>query len=140
MNEKPTACLPIYLEALEQYTGGDLEKIRLFAAGFVHGQAEKVYLGACYAAMFRPGPEHWELVFDLAATAAGRYGLAVVDFAELGEIWITTEEERHQVEHLLDLEVNSTIWHCHRAWLCGIPPHRWDRRFHEREGAARHGE
>ena len=41
-----TTCGTIYRDALFQYTHGDPEKVRIFAAGFVHGQGEKIYLGA----------------------------------------------------------------------------------------------
>ncbi len=49
-------------EAINKYAGDDSEKIRIFAAGFVSGQAEKVYLGACRAAMFRPSQDRYGML------------------------------------------------------------------------------
>lgn len=132
--QKPT-CGPLYLDALTQYTGGDAEKIRLFAAGFVHGQAEKVYLGACPAAMFRPPPERWQMVFDLATDAAQRYGLRVITLESVQEIWLCRDNTAAAgVEGLDRMELNSAEWHLWRGNLCGVPDREIDLRFHERSG------
>jgi len=47
-------CGTHYLKLLKVFTELDPERVRYFAAGFVCGQAEKIHLGACPAAMFRP--------------------------------------------------------------------------------------
>jgi hypothetical protein len=133
--QKPT-CGPLYLEALTQYTDGDPEKVRLFAAGFIHGQAEKVYLGACQAAMFRPSPERLEMVDTLAMDAANRYGLLMTYLPSVGEFWLCRDEAAFisVSEHMLRMKPNSPGWHHWRAWLCGIPNGEIDPRFHERKG------
>ncbi len=126
-------CLPIYQEAREKHAGTDPEKQRAFAAGFLHGQAEKVYLGACYAAMFRPSSQGAASLLELAGEAATLYGLEVVHLKN-GEIWITTEGDVHQVWHIEDLVKDSPQYHHHRGWLCGVPHHAIDPLFHERDG------
>src|SRR3990167_3489879 len=91
MAEKKT-CGPMYLDALHQYCGDpiDEEKANLFAAGFISGQAEKVYLGACTAAMFRPSADRRSVVESMLDEICGRYGLEWVPMDD--EIWIIRHE------------------------------------------------
>ena len=129
-----TSCGPLYRAAKNHFTGGDPEKERLFAAGFVHGQAEKVYLGACMAAMFRPSTlEKQMMVQEIAERAAALYGLVVLNIRE--EIWICRPEDKREVAQLLRMVINSSSWHSHRGWLCGVPVRERDDTFHLRQGA-----
>ena len=47
------SCGVYYREAFLKYGHNEATR-RAFAAGFVHGQAEKVFSGVCCGAMFRP--------------------------------------------------------------------------------------
>ena len=130
----PSSCGPFYRAAKDYYTGGDLEKERLFAAGFVHGQAEKVYIGACRAAMFRPStPEKQAMVHGIAHVAAVMYGLVVLTIQK--EIWICKPEDEGNVEELQEMTVDSIYWHRYRGHLCGVPLEEIDEHFHLRRGA-----
>lgn len=73
-----TTCGPMYKAGLSQFAGDDPDKIRIFAAGFVSGQCEKVYLGACRAAMFRPSLERSAMLLEVVHDMGQRYGLNVV--------------------------------------------------------------
>lgn len=133
MDGKKT-CGPLYLEGLQKYAQGDTVYSRIYAAGFVNGQAEKVYLGACKAAMFRPSPERFDLVVEIACDAAERYGLWCRTLKE-EEVWLCRNETTaHEVDHLEFMERNSPHWHLWRAALCGVPAMETDLSFHERKG------
>ena len=125
-------CGPIYKEGLDRYTDGDPEKIRIFAAGFCSGQAEKVYLGACMAAMFRPSPEKRAMLLEVVQDIVQRYGLIVITIGE--EIWISRPEYSTAVQEIVNLGENSPDWHVRRGLLCGVPPHEIDHKFHLRKG------
>lgn len=137
--KKPT-CGVLYLEALNQFCGTDEER-KAFAAGHVNGQAEKVYLGACSAAMFRPQPENHEWLLLTVQKIAGRYGLRVncqsyVDRGTvISEIWISRKGSVI-VDEFTRYPVNSPTWHAVRARACGIPADEVDYVFHERRGYA----
>lgn len=132
-------CGPLYRQALETWTGMRPGEVSLFAAGFVHGQAEKVYLGACEGAMFRPSPECRKATLAAVREAAGLYGL---DWALLGndELWLfaCTSTAREKFRCLRELlrtgQVNTRNWHHVRGALCGVPEGEIDEHFHEREG------
>lgn len=125
MNNK--TCGEIYLEAFNGLT--ELQR-ECFIYGFISGQAEKVYLGACKAAMFRPSQELWDDELTIIQTVCHRYRLAhtVIE----GEIWI----HRHGtlVGDWTKFPRNSPEWHYMRARACGIPPGEIDVKFHERPG------
>lgn len=135
-DEQKKTCGPMYKEALGQYTGFDPEKVRIFAAGFIHGEAEKVYLGACQAAMFRPAKEHFSLVLGLAHDAASRYGLNLTTFPTgrpggALEVWI---HRSLPIGLWNEFNENSPAWHITRGLACGVPQNEIDREFHKRAG------
>ena len=109
-------------------------KADAFAMGFVYGQAEKVCLGACYAAVFRITPEGHERVMKAVVAAADLYGLEIVELDLPAELWLTTKDCVASVLRLERCELNSPEFHLHRGWLCGVPFHRIDRQCHIREG------
>ena len=74
MTEQKT-CGPLYRDGLGEFTDMDPDLILVFAAGFASGQAEKIYLGACQAAMFRPSEERWDAVMEIVVKVRDRYGL-----------------------------------------------------------------
>ena len=137
MSTKPT-CGPMYKSALEKYCGGDPQKIHLFAAGFVSGEAEKVYLGACSAAMFRPSQDRMGMLSEIVEDVCQRYGLVSFDGGR-GELWICRNMDVWEALREMHAMVpaNSEEWHRRRAELCGIPLGEVDVNFHERAG---HGE
>lgn len=129
---KPT-CGPLYFDGLKNYAGNDPVAIRLFAAGFISGEAEKVYLGASPAAMFRPSPDFRDMVLALAEDIAIRYELVVK--ARKDEIWLCRDSTVYELVAGLDwIGKDTPIYHAQRAWLCGVPTSEIDLSFHERKG------
>ena len=129
-------CGPMYKAALEVYVGDDLVKAHAFAAGFVSGQAEKVYLGACAMAMFRPSQDRSGMIEDILCDVCPRYGLIWARI--LDEYSITRKGCEFRFHHLQRLvkdgEVDTVQWHEYRGGECGIPPYSIDPKFHERKG------
>ena len=129
-----TTCGPLYRAGLDHYAGDDPEKIRLFAAGFVTGQAEKVHLGAASGAMFRPSAERHAMLIAVVRDVAKRYDLHVTFWED--EIWIARDHRvLAQMELLTSRARNSPGWHWARARWCGVPYDEIDEHFHERRGA-----
>lgn len=134
MSDEPT-CGVLYQAALNEFCQQP-EDIRLFAPGFVCGQCEKVYLGACKCAMFRPQPGLRSWLLGVVRKAAAIYGLVVEEFPcdEEGrsEIWIAREGK--YLGRWTKYPINSSYWHMARGILCGVPPEEIDFQFHERRG------
>lgn len=126
-------CGPLYQQGLSEY-GGDERSRRAFACGFVSGQAEKVYLGACPAAMFRPSQSNFNWLWEEAQKIAARYGLVAYAPGEgpAREIWIC----RNGTYPLWweECERDTAAWHSLRAQACGIPLAEADALFHRRKG------
>jgi hypothetical protein len=131
MAEKVT-CGVLYLDAFKKHTGGDPALVRAFSCGWIGGQCEKVYLWACDGCMFRPSPEHRNMVLEIAEDAAARYGLYLHFLQEDGEVWVT--RYYGATNEFTRYERNSPRWHRVRAKLCGIPEFLIDEKFHERRG------
>lgn len=139
-NNKPT-CGELYKKAIGQYRLSELER-EIFAMGFVAGQAEKVYLGASPAAMFRPSDAFTNRLRGIVDDMCKVYGLYVVtnhyddprprESGSVTEFWISRTYKT--LSRMQDWPVNSPQWHAHRAMLCGIPIEECDIRFHERPG------
>ena len=134
-------CGPLYF-ASRTLTGHDGE-IKAFAAGFATGLAEKVYLGACEAAMLRPEPENYEWLLATVRQVAHVYGLTVQEYKYPGngpragsrEIWMLRSPIGFDYDHLLKTRVNTAGWHSIRGLMCGIPSDQIDFAFHERQAA-----
>lgn len=134
MNNQKT-CGPLYKEGLEFHTGMDPQLIPVFASGFVSGQAEKIYLGACHAAMFRPSGEWLATVETITAHVAKRYGLlvCVLPTSRGPEIWMCKSAEVcESISALRSMRENSPEWHRRRGLLCGVL--EIDHEFHHRTG------
>lgn len=132
---KPT-CGPLYLAALKRYARTQSEEL-LFAAGFVYGEAEKIYLGACGAAMFRPSAEMREWLDLIVREAAEHYGLLFrpLNTSRGEELWLLRDQKEDVFFRRLTTEPENTVpWHRIRALLCGIPMTECDDHFHERRG------
>jgi hypothetical protein len=113
------------------------EEYRAYAFGFAAGQAEKVYLGVCKAAMFRPANAHFEWYYQDVKEVADNFGLqtrVLPSFQEATahEIWIF--KEGTVVGMWLHEDTNSPDWHKMRAELCGIPWNMVDINYHLRSG------
>ncbi len=131
------SCGPLFRELQQDLcesfvtTYDSLDSIKLgFAAGFAVGQAEKVYLGACSAAMFRPSKEDHTWLLEMVSRISTVFDLAVTSWEN--EIWI------HRVEHPVRFMIykeNSIMWHKSRGLACGVPYGEIDYDFHERQGA-----
>ena len=124
MSDKKTTCGPLFLKCIESFVlpsdrVSSRDSLKIFSAGHMVGQAEKIYLGVCSAAMFRPSPEYRNWAIEAAIKISGIYGLEVSLFGR---------------EEIKDLDVNSSKWHIWRAKLCGIPDYNIDAEFHLRKG------
>jgi len=116
----------------------DTEQVRIFMAGFWCGQAEKVYLGSCRAAMFRPPFDRHPWALDMISEITATYSLAYMVVATLygDEIWIMRPQNKEEVQRMLQYVEDGPEWHAHRARLCGIPDEEIDPEFHLRRGRA----
>lgn len=144
MNDKET-CGEYYRRAMDEfrmYKNYD----DVFAIGFVCGQAEKVMIHACEAAMCRPSADRAPFLFNVLARVSGLYGLTVhkLEYEQsanlqtretIVEYWLCRDARAvRTVESLESMEINGPAWHVTRASLCGIPTSDVDYRFHERQG------
>lgn len=120
---------------LRKLFGQSDAEYRAFAVGFAAGQAEKVYLGVCKAAMFRPSRPHFDWFLSDVKTVAANYDLTVT-VLDSGcpetpqEIWIHRAD--YEVGGWFAHELNSAKWHELRAAACGIPV--VDIHYHKRGG------
>lgn len=134
--DKPT-CGPLYKAGLEEFTGLDPDKTPLFAAGFMSGQAEKIYLGACRAAMFRPSAEYLPVIREILQKIADRYHLWIesLNTAQGEELWLCADPRvATEIRQLADIKENCGAWHLKRGILCGVPLKKIDTDFHHRDG------
>ena len=84
-----TTCGLLYQQARAAVLALPQAGVDLYAAGFANGHAEKVYLGACLACMFRP-PTMKELgnLQPIYRVITDVYGLYMRTIWELGETWL----------------------------------------------------
>lgn len=132
-----TTCGPLYKAGLNEFTDMSRDEVLMFTAGFISGQAEKVYIGACSAAMFRPSEERYADVHKLVMRIRNRYGLGscFLSTSRGREIWLFKEPDVcDDIQGLRHIDENSSHWHGSRARLCGIPRVNVDYHFHERVG------
>lgn len=116
-------CGGLYQQLRARLADEPVDKISL---GFLIGQAEKVYLGACDGCMTKD-----VALKDAALLIASVYGLHSVVIEPPGavnsaELWIYRPPLRF-VEFLLD----SPEWNLQRAAMCGVPAHKIDLHFHQ---------
>lgn len=135
---EPVTCGVLYAKQLSRYCGTDPGKVRLFSIGMATGQAEKVYLGACLGAMFRPAAEHFSDFRLAILQVAKAYGLHYQELDAGGpapEMWLLRNEIALSLFAGLSKEpLNSPRWHKLRGNLCGVPWNETDLKFHERRG------
>lgn len=104
------------------------------AAGFITGQAEKVYLGSSEAFMIRPSNEWLDWTKEITNLICKNYSIFSLHLESLGEIWgfkhfSVSLTLQFMVEKL---ELNSPEFHELRARLCGIK--EINREYHKSEG------
>ena len=134
-------CGTLYKALWEKFSTSDLLEeapdiaYGTYAAGFMAGQAEKVYSGACTAFMIRPGSDWWAWACETMRLICGHYGLDVYEDVTHGEVWgCDNEHTRIKINTLAtETRENSQLWHMMRALWCGIPRDRVDTAYHERQ-------
>lgn len=139
MSDKVT-CGVLFQKAMTQIiqkVGND--PVLLFCSGHVCGQAEKIYLGACSAAMFRPSTEEHRnnlLISVIICSAVYELEVSVFEREEIqDEIWLHTPKAGPILADCLNNDpVNSVSWHYLRGLMCGIPQESIDHEFHLRKG------
>lgn len=137
MNGNKPTCGPLFADSLSAFTDMSDKEVRPFLAGHLTGLVEKVYLGACPAAMVRPSPEFRGFVLSALSRLSKIYGLEVSVFERpeiADEIWLHRPEYAAAVGELSQLRFESPEWHTNRGLLCGIPLSEIDLEFHKRRG------
>lgn len=148
-NSEQKTCGEFYLETVREFCQTDADRMA-FTAGAIYGQAEKVFLGACPAAMFRTQETNFSAVLDIVHRICQRFELQqrVINYSwpskpgddcfpaehSAREIWIFKPNESRKFAKWLEYPPNSVLWHCHRADDCGIPNSMVDPFFHQRKG------
>ncbi len=132
----------LYRQAFDVADADMVTEWRDFTAGFVSGQMEKVYSGACEACMFAPEEQDFAWCYELVSAISSQvYGLAVhvLQCSNRKEIWVSDPAIGNAF--LRDLETmvkagdeNIPWWHHLRGRLCGISPWRIDPDYHKRYG------
>jgi len=134
------ACGVLYQQNLDKFVAGSKERFSAFTAGYICGQAEKVHLGTCSAAMFRVGEEHWQHVVKLVTGIAKRFNLRLMMYVShvsgVREIWLLdgTPATLRFYRRMANVECDTPEYHLIRALLCGVSSHRVDLEYHQRPG------
>lgn len=98
--------------------------------GFLIGQAEKVFMGACGGCMTRDIE-----IYVAAMRIAEVYGLSAALVSpemfkvRAPEIWIYRDRDDMELK-FLRYEINSPEWNLHRAAICGVPAENIDLDYH----------
>ncbi len=103
-----------------------------FSFGFAAGEAEKIYLGACIGAMFRPREDFQPVLSVFLSRLCIIYSLN--SGRDRDELWLfaQTVEASDLFEKMKNCVFNSPDYHSIRAKLCGIPESEIDLEFHKR--------
>lgn len=133
----PLSCGPMFVSMLCMTRHNPASHLTHFYAGMVTGQAEKIRIGACKAAVFRPCGLTRDMIDPLRKIiryAADLYGLVVVELTSLRgiELWLCQDDAAQDVRRLPTLQDDSPAWHDLRGRLCGVPASEIDSQFHER--------
>ena len=102
-----------------------------FSFGFAAGEAEKIYLGACMGAMFKPREDFRTVLSIFLSRLCIIYSLD--SRRDRDELWLfaQTVEASGLFEKMKNCIFNSSDYHSVRAKLCGIPESRVDLEFHK---------
>ena len=129
-------CGAYYKEFREHFSCLDLTTEQAICIGFMYGQAEKVFLGACNASMFRPLLErkNWSIDQLKWICALLQLSIVIADRKEIErEIWICKPQSRWLLQETLEREeYNSLAWHIFRGLMTGVPLTEIDNEFHTR--------
>lgn len=123
MAPPPVSCGVLFDQA-RTFIREQVDPAQHMEAGFMAGQMEKVYLGACLAAVFSvPAGEEWASLRLAAPGLAQIYGLSCR--TEGGEVWVFANQWAGDL-HALTVIHDTSSTHTIRGLLCGIPPARID--------------
>lgn len=94
------------------------ENVKVWAAAFVTGNAEKVAMGACRGAMSAPAKADADWFRETHKTIAEEYGLQRYEYARVNrrEFWLLRDEKALA---LLKRGINDNVT---RAYICGLDP------------------
>lgn len=143
MSEPKATCAVLFGEAWRAYSPDITDgEFRAFVTGFAAGQMEKLTLGACASAMFRPSSAYRDWHRGIIGRLAALSGLCVTEIVvdDDVEIWAYRPEYEYTLTQLKETEPNSPQWHTLRGALCGVPIRDIDEKFHERVGYGKHYE
>lgn len=137
VTQKP-ACRDVYQTVLnrlyawwERQYQYDLEDKFLLSMGFAMGHAEKIYLGACRAAMFCPPDRYGESFGTVMDMIAEGYGLTALRIDE--EYWLCRDAAVVAMVNIIPyLQKNSAAYHAYRGLLLGVPDTEIDLTYHTR--------
>lgn len=133
--ENTQTCGPLFREVYEEALKDSNDPLILFSWGHLAASAEKIWLGACNAAVFRPVTSEVSRFQLRIAIVAEIYGLewTYIGLDRGTEFWLFTQDSLQSVLLLVEkLHTNSPESHYIRGTLCGIPPEKIDLEFHER--------
>lgn len=127
-------CRPLFRKAYEAALSDSSDPLILFSWGHLAASADKIWLGACQAAMFRPGVSDASRFQFRIEIVAEIYGLEWTYIAaDRGtEFWLFNKDSLRSILLLEKLSPDSPESHYIRGTLCGIPPEKIDLVFHER--------
>lgn len=133
---KPS-CGPLFKQVWELARKDETSEIAQFSWGHLCASAEKVYLGACVAAMFRPGIMSQDSFVKRLQQVAGIYGLSFLirGSHHNTEYWLFRLDNHRLIDLIDQVAENSPAHHFIRGILCGVPASEIDLEFHLRQGA-----
>ena len=126
-----TTCGPLFAKVWE-CVPEDATREEIFSWGHLVGQAEKIWLGACYASMFRPNRDIHPNFKERLLIVARVYQLNYTFIEREGEYWLHSGDVKELVQSMESMSVDSAIYHTARGFLCGVPVGQIDIKFHER--------
>ncbi|KKN78085.1 hypothetical protein LCGC14_0353120 [marine sediment metagenome] len=130
-NIRDTTCGPLFQQVFEEATRQSSNNLAIFSWGHLCASAEKIWLGACPAAMFRPTDQEGEFAARINYVAQV-YSLDLMKVDN--EYWLFRRQYYQTVKEMEMAEKNSPIYHGLRGLLCGVPVDELDLAFHERYG------
>ena len=126
-------CEIFYKRLLDTFvgpTGTNRSQDMIFSIGYMAGEVEKIYLGACKGAMFCPPPYDTSWLFDAAKKIARIYSLyaRALTFGIREEIWIL-KDPNIALALKAALAYSDKEFNRLRGQICGIPDEFIDLEF-----------
>ncbi len=122
-------CGPLFQQVFTEASKKALTPLAMFSWGHLCASAEKIWLGACPAAMFRPTDNESEFEARISYVASV-YSLDSMKVDD--EYWLFRRQYYHTIVDMKMAEKNSPLYHSLRGLLCGVPVNELDLTFHER--------